>query len=111
MKYTVTPAPSFIRDAKPLLRVFKEMAPILKDYLVAMEEHGAKGDLIPRYGNLWKDRIAMPPYRIGKSGGWRIVSLVKEEEKTIIPLFLYYKRDKADITEKEVKAAIRELTS
>lgn len=68
------------------------MKKVLADYLEELEG-GIKGDNIPGYNEFWKDRIAMKPYGVGKSGGLRVISYHTDSEDQIIPAIIYPKVD------------------
>jgi len=72
MDYNITPAPSFNRQLKNILKKYPLIKTDLKKYLKNLKQH-LPGDRIPGYSGLVKDRIALKPYNIGKKGGLRII--------------------------------------
>jgi hypothetical protein len=64
------------------------------------------GDPLPRDAHrTWKRRVAMPGANIGKSGALRLIYWWRRAESEIVLLFLYYKRDKGDVTQNEIDVA------
>jgi hypothetical protein len=59
-------------------------------------EKGIKGDNIPGYNEFWKDRLAMKPYGVGKSGGLRIISYHIDSKDLIVPAIIYPKVDRGN---------------
>lgn len=109
MTFEVRPSPTFVRWAKEVFGRFPLMKPDIKKYLEDLETTGPVGDQMPRFAALWKDRIAMKPYNIGARGGLRFIAHLSPTSKCVVPLFLYYKGDKSDVTTLEVRSAMREL--
>jgi hypothetical protein len=92
LKYEVRPAPSFIRRSRDLLKKYPNMKAALRSYLISLEK-GIRGKNIPGFHELWKDRIGMEPYGIGKSGGLRIISYHAPPGRLIVPALIYAKKD------------------
>ena len=72
-------------------------------------ERGIKGKIVPGCKVLWKDRIAMKPYNIGKSGGLRIISYHVPDEELIIPALIYAKSDVENPPHRMLIEAIAEI--
>jgi hypothetical protein len=47
----------------------------------------------------------MPGSNIGKRGALRLVYWWRRPQREIVLLYLYYKRDRADLTQKEIEVA------
>lgn len=106
--FVVTPTPTFVRQAKDILSRFPSLKPELKAYLEGLESHAPRGDQIPGHRSLWKDRLGMKAYRIGKSGGLRII-MYFDGSGEVFPAMIYFKRDIAQPTKKEIDAATAEI--
>jgi mRNA-degrading endonuclease RelE of RelBE toxin-antitoxin system len=72
MNYEIRLTPSFQRQLKFVLKKYPLIRSGLDAYLKSMKNQ-LPGNRIPGHPNLVKDRIALKPYRIGKSGGLRII--------------------------------------
>ena len=71
-----------------------------------------KGDVIPNLemkdndNNVVKVRIANSDSNSGKSNGYRLIYYAEKSDGTIYLLTLYYKKDKENITNKEIQELI-----
>jgi mRNA-degrading endonuclease RelE of RelBE toxin-antitoxin system len=64
------------------------------------------GDPLPLDSHrTWKRRVGMPGSNVGKRGALRLIYWWRRAEREIVLLFLYYKRDNADVTQKEIDEA------
>jgi mRNA-degrading endonuclease RelE of RelBE toxin-antitoxin system len=61
---------------------------------------------VPTPYDLYKMRMANPDAGEGKSGGYRIIYMVKTEHKVIILMTIYSKSDKENITDREIELLI-----
>ena len=62
---------------------------------------------IPLGKNCYKIRIAIKSKQSGKSGGARVITYVKVQNKRITLLDIYDKSEKENITDKELEALIK----
>jgi len=108
MTFTVRLAPSFIRQAKGILSRFPAFKPELKAYLEELEKCAPKGTQIQRNRKIWKDRLGIKSYKIGKSGGLRVL-MYFDGLNLVCPIMIYYKPDLAQPTDKDIRNAIEEL--
>jgi len=53
----------------------------------------------------WKRRVGRPGSNIGKRGGLRLCYWWRRNEREIVLLFLYDKREKADLMQREIDKA------
>lgn len=72
------------------------------------------GDRIPGFGDsfhLRKLRLGLKEYKIGASGGVRVVFMVHEEKKLVVPISCYkkgtYKRESQKIN--AIKESLRDI--
>jgi mRNA-degrading endonuclease RelE of RelBE toxin-antitoxin system len=87
--------PSVTEDLKPALR------------LVASNPNIGKG--LQGFGDIMKLRVKNSDIGKGKSGGYRLIYLVDQDGQKVIPLLIYSKSQKQDVTSKELKALLAKL--
>lgn len=110
MDYTVSPAPSFQRQVKGILKKYPLIRSDLENYLKKLK-NCLPGDRIPGHPNLVKDRLALKPYNIGKKGGLRLISYNVADTLYVFPLLIYSKSDMPNPPNKMIVEAVRELES
>ena len=107
MPYEVRSNPIFESDKdqflknRPLAKVDIEAA------FKSFQENPRQGDRIPGIGTLdiRKARWPLKSYRIGNSGGLRIIFVIREEKKIILPITLWQKKDMTN--ERDVVAHVK----
>lgn len=106
MSYNVEVSPTFKKEAKKLAKKF----PSLKNDLADLFDELAKNPLqgISLGHNVYKIRMQIASKAKGKSGGARIISLVKVLQETIFLLTIYNKSDKDSISDKEIKELMQD---
>ncbi len=93
----------------------KHIKALGKKYLSLKNDYSLLLDLLienllsgtPLGKNCYKIRLKIASKNQGKSGGARVITYVKVENKRITLLDIYDKADKGSITEKELKALIK----
>ena len=96
---------NFNKSAKKLFKKypsFNNDLRYLKTLLLANPITG-----IPLGNHCYKLRLRISAKNSGKSGGGRVITYVKIEEKLITLLDVYDKADKESITEKELAALVK----
>ena len=68
------------------------------------------GDSIPRFHDLHKMWMRVPGYKVGKSGGYRLIYRAKEMDEAIYVVYLetYSKSECADLTHDAYKILVAE---
>jgi mRNA-degrading endonuclease RelE of RelBE toxin-antitoxin system len=108
MSYEIRTTRKFEKELKTLAKKYKKIA---IDYEYLLNELEKKSTLgIPLGHNFYKVRIANSSIPTGKSGGFRIITLVKIEKEKIILLTIYSKSDKENITDSELISIIQSET-
>lgn len=107
MSYSVRPGPTFIRQAKRICKKYPLFAAQLKDYSKLIKKDGAQGVRHDDYPHVYKDRLGLEAYNIGKSGGARI--LVWFKDTIVSPILIYLKSDIEEPSVDSVKKAKNEL--
>jgi mRNA-degrading endonuclease RelE of RelBE toxin-antitoxin system len=111
----VRQGPTYERDLKKLkldAESLKAVSETITQILAALTESPNNpdktraGDPLPRDSHRsWKRRVGMPGSNIGKRGALRLIYWWRRVEREIVLLYLYYKRDKDDLTQKEIDVA------
>ena len=97
----------FEKDVKQLAKRYKKIKQdlkLLKQQLLFNPTLGT-----PLGNDCYKIRIPNSSVPTGKSGGFRIITLVKIIDNKIILLTIYSKSDKENITKEELNSILEEL--
>jgi hypothetical protein len=76
---------------------------------VSLVEYPSQGT--PLGQDCYKIRLAIKSKKKGKSGGARVITLVKIVQETVFLLSIYDKSEKDDISEKDLEAFINQTDS
>ena len=98
---TIEVLPRFEKEFKQLAKrykLIKDDIRQLKHNLLQNPTHGT-----PLGNNCYKIRVPNSSIPTGKSGGFRVITLIKVEKDTIVLLTIYSKTDKENITDNELQ--------
>jgi mRNA-degrading endonuclease RelE of RelBE toxin-antitoxin system len=96
----------FKRNIRQLAKKYRRIKTDLQPLLDALETGETPGNRIPNLGIMvYKVRAANSDAKKGKSGGYRIIYLV-DNEQTIILVTIYSKTEQTDISVNEIAAMI-----
>ena len=101
MSYKVIPSETFEKDVKKLNKKYKKIKSDLQSFLKELQKNPTMGT--PLGNNCYKVRVANSSIPTGKSGGFRIITLIKVEKEKIFLLTIYSKSDKENITDNELR--------
>ena len=101
MSYKIEITRHFEREAKPLLKKYVSLKNELKTLGKELSENPEIGT--PLGNNLYKIRLAIASKGKGKSGGARIITYLKTEQKNVYLLSIYDKGERNSISDKEIK--------
>jgi hypothetical protein len=107
MNYNIIPTYKFEREIK---RLVKKYPSLKKEYASLIDElkiNPAAGT--PLGDNCYKIRLAIASKNKGKSGGARVITYVVIEGATVFLLTIYDKSELDNITDKELKAMIKNI--
>ena len=107
MSYKIVPSDTFEKDVKKLSKRFKRIKYDLQLFLKELQQNPHIG--IPLGNNCYKVRVPNSSIPTGKSGGFRIITLVKLEKERVILLTIYSKSDKESITDNELRDILSEI--
>lgn len=112
MHYEIIATPKFEKDIKHYKKKFRSVADDVDDVVEELEKGNLQGDIIPNLemkdneNNIVKVRIANSDTKSGKSNGYRLIYYAEKSDGTIYLLTLYYKKEKGNITNKEIQELI-----
>ena len=103
---TIEVLPRFEKELKRLAKKYKKISEDLYGFKQKILNNPTLGT--PLGNNCYKIRVANSSVPTGKSGGFRIITLVKVEKERIILLTIYSKSDKENISDDELKTILQE---
>jgi mRNA-degrading endonuclease RelE of RelBE toxin-antitoxin system len=112
LEYNIVPTRQFEKDIKQYRKKFRDVADDVNEIVEELEKGNLIGDVIPNLemkdnnNNVVKVRIANSNTNSGKSNGYRLIYYAEKSDGTIYLLTIYYKKEKANITNKEIQELI-----
>ena len=107
MSYSIKTTQRFKKELKQLSKKYKKIKIDYQNLLDSLENNPTLGT--PLGNDCYKIRIPNSSVPTGKSGGFRIITLVKIIDNKIILLTIYSKSDKENITKEELNSILEEL--
>ncbi len=104
-EFIILTADSFNKSVKKLGKKYPSITKDLQALKLQLLKNPTDG--IPLGKNCFKIRMAISSKQTGKSGGARVITYVKIENKHITLLDVYDKAEKETITEKDLAALIK----
>ena len=99
----------FDRCLRKLKRKYRRLREDMEDLALFLEHTPHRGIAIPGYAHkVWKIRWPSRDMAVGKRGGFRAIYSWKKPETTVYLLLVYAKPRKGDVTDEELKKALRE---
>ena len=110
MKYEIIFTNSFKRQLKKLKKKYPHIKDDLNPLLISIEEAELIGDPIPGLLNkVYKARCASSDMKRGKSGGYRVIYYLEDQEGKIYLLTIYSKAERENIPVDEILQILKEL--
>jgi len=107
MKYKIQATHRFKKELKTLAKRYKKIKFDYLKLLELLEKNPTHGTLL---GNdCYKIRVPNSSIPTGKSGGFRVITLVKIESDIVILLTIYSKSDRDNINDNELCEILKEL--
>ena len=100
MSYEILQTPGFGRQSRQLARRYRSWPDDLQGLLDRLAAQPQQGDSLGR--GCYKVRLAIAAKSKGKSGGARVITLVKQVGTRVILLAVYDKSDRADLAPGEL---------
>lgn len=113
MLYQVIPTPRFQKDVKDYRKRFRNITKDLDKLIGKLALGELVGDKVKNVnvsdeqGNTFKVRVANSDTHSGKSNGYRVIYYAVKEDGKIFLLTVYYKKDRENITSKEIEELVR----
>jgi hypothetical protein len=106
MSYKIELSDNFKKEAKKLLKKYPSFKTDLAELFDALAINPTLG--ISLGNEVYKIRLSIASKNKGKSGGARVISFVKIIHETVYLIAIYDKGDKESISDKEIKALLKE---
>ena len=95
---------TFLKEAKKLAKKFKNLK---KDLQEAVDEINTRNDLGVFLGSgIYKKRVKNSSIPTGKSGGFRIILLLQQEDRVVL-LSIYSKTEMKTLSDEELRELVR----
>jgi mRNA-degrading endonuclease RelE of RelBE toxin-antitoxin system len=107
MSYKVIATPIFKRELKRLARKYHSLKDEFAELIESLEEDPEQGT--PLGHDCYKIRLSIASKGKGKSGGARVITHIAVSDTTVYLLSIYDKSEQADITDKELKALLKQI--
>jgi len=107
MSYKIEATQRFKKELKALAKKYKKIKNDYANLLDALEKNPTLGT--PLGNDCYKIRIANSSVPTGKSGGFRIITLVRIQKEKIILLTIYSKTQKENISDEELNLILQEI--
>ncbi|MDE0559290.1 type II toxin-antitoxin system RelE/ParE family toxin [Algoriphagus sp. NF] len=104
MNYEIVAIPNFRKELKKLSKKYPSLKEDFSDLIQSLQKTPIQGISLGK--NCFKIRMSIKSKRKGKSGGARVISLVKINKNTVFLLSVYDKAEKENISNTELKALI-----
>lgn len=109
MSYSVIPIPLFEKEAKRLAKKYPSLKKDLTTLVQSLKENPQQG--IPLGGGCYKIRLAISSKQQGKSGGARVITVVRIISSKIFLATIFDKSEKENVSAKELKEIIKQIPS
>ena len=99
----------FVKDVRQLRKRYPRIEEDIDSLLADMEDTGYRGERLTDIGDvLYKVRLTNRSARRGKSGGFRALYLL-EQDQSFVFIHIYSKTDKNDVSASEIRTMLRNL--
>ena len=112
MSYDIRVTERYKKDAKKYKKKYKNIAYDLDKTIQEIKNGNLKGDIIPNIkmadndNNVIKLRVANSDIPCGERGGYRLIYYAEKSNGVIFLLTVYCKRDRENISNKEIQKII-----
>ena len=111
MPYNVQLTSSFKRSVKKLKRRYPHIQDDIREGIEVLLHTPQLGVIVSGSGGIRKVRLANRDARRGKSGGYRLLYYLEDEETQALYLLLVYsKSDRENVTKRELKQLLDEIS-
>ncbi len=109
MSFSLETIPLFEKEVKRLFRKYPSLKKVLVKLVEILEVNPTQG--ISLGNNFYKIRLAITSKAKGKSGGARVITLVKVLQEKVYLSAIYDKNEQANISDKELKLIADDISS
>jgi len=109
MKYNVKTIAIFERQAKRLIKRYPSLRVELMELIQVLKKEPVQGESLGK--NCYKVRLAISYKGKGKSGGARIMTNLVVTDSIVFLLSIYDKSEKSSISDKELIALLKQISS
>lgn len=107
MSFEVVTTPNFDKEAKRLSKRWPSLKTDLGALFRELAESPRTGTHLGR--DVYKVRLRITSTRKGRSGGARVITVVRYAGNTVYPCAIYSKNEKDSISDKELKELVKEV--
>ena len=113
IEYNIETTPEFDKEYRRLSKKFPQSMDEIDNMISELAEGNLIGDEYDNLGldsnhKVYKVKIANPQMRQGKSNGFRLIYYLVVDDKEILLLSIYYKKDKANLTQQEIRKILKQ---
>jgi len=109
MNYNVKTIAIFERQAKRLIKRYPSLRVELMELIQVLKKEPVQGESLGK--NCYKVRLAISSKGKGKSGGVRIITNLVVTDSIVFLLSIYDKSEKSSISDKELIALLKQISS
>jgi len=110
MSYEIYLPKTLQRCIKSLKKKFPHIKDDLSPLFKNLQNNPQIGDPIPGWHRKrWKVRVSSRDLKRGKRGAFRVIYAWTTGQSVLYPLFIYFKGEKEDITNKEIETLLKKL--
>jgi len=109
MNYNVKTIAIFERQAKRLIKRYPSLRVELMELIQVLKKEPVQGESLDK--NCYKVRLAISSKGKGKSGGARIITNLVVIDSIVFLLSIYDKSEKSSISDKELIALLKQISS
>lgn len=111
IKYQIAlSCPTFQRNLKKLQKKYKRIKKDIAELFTLLEQGKKRAIALPKFDNkVFKVRQALKTEKLGEDSGLRLIYFLDQQKKEIVPLILYYKGDKENVSDEELLNAIKDI--
>lgn len=112
MEFKIVTTKKFDKDIKTYQKKFRNIEEDVKVIVEELKAGNLIGDVLTDLkmkddnNNVIKVRVANSDTKVGKSNGYRLIYYAEKSDGTIYLLTIYYKKEKANISNKEIQELI-----
>lgn len=106
MSYEILTTPQFDREVKRLCKKYSSLKEDLASLGHQLEENPIRGD--PLGNDLFKVRFSISSKNRGKSGGGRVITLIKRIDQRVYLIAIYDKSEISSISKQKIKEMLKD---